>query len=125
VEWLHEHGYHALDPTLIDQYYPHISSLIDFLADVVLHTFLPMVREDDRRAMAICFESRSRPYSLIGLIETEVEGDQEVALNDEDSQTIAELTASVRAVPHAILPKEIQAVLRTSSNRRQKPADGG
>jgi len=121
-EWLCEHGYHTLDPNLINQYYPHISTLNDFLADVVLNAFLPMVREDHRRAMAACFESRSRPYSLIGLIETEVQDDQEVELNDEDSQTIAELTVSVRAVPHATLPKEIQAVLKTSSDRRQKPA---
>jgi len=121
VEWLHEHGYHTLDPTLIDQYYPHISSLNDFLANVVLNTFLPMVREDDRRAMAIYFESRSRPYSLIGLIEADVENDQEVALNDEDSKTIAELTGSARAVPHATLPSEIQTVLKTSSNRMLNP----
>jgi tetratricopeptide (TPR) repeat protein len=121
VEWLHEHGYHTLDPTLIDLYYPHISSLNDFLANVVLNAFLPMVREDDRRAMAIHFESRSRPYSLIGLIETDVENDQQVTLNDEDSKTIAELTASVRAVPHATLPGEIQTVLKTSSNRALNP----
>jgi tetratricopeptide (TPR) repeat protein len=115
-EWLCEHGYHTLEPHLITQYYPHISTLNDFLADVVLDAFLPMVREDDRRAMAVCFESRSRPYSLLGLIETEVLDYQEVDLNDADSQAIAELTASVRAVPHATLPMEIQAVLKTSSN---------
>ena len=124
MEWLYEHGYHALDPTLINRYYPHISSLNDFLSEVVLNTFLPMVREDDRRAMASCFEARSRPYALLGLIETEVENDHDVALTGEDSQTIAELTASVRAVPHAALPKEIQAVLRTSSIRREEPESG-
>ena len=71
--------------------------------------------------MAIYFESRSRPYSLIGLIEADVENDQDVALNEEDSKTIAELTASVRAVPHATLPSEIQTVLKTSSNRTLDP----
>ena len=121
VKWLYEHGYHELDPTLINRYYPHISSLNDFLADVVLNTFLPMVREDDRRAMAICFGSRRRPYSLIGLIEIAVESDHDVPLTDEDSQTIADMTASVRAVPHATLPKEIQTVLMTSANRRHEP----
>ena len=59
--------------------------------------------------------------SLIGLIEADVENDQEVALNDEDSKAIAELTASLRAVPHATLPSEIQAVLKTSSNRVLNP----
>lgn len=117
AEWLHEHGYDTIDPTLVGRYYSHVSSLNDFVANVVIVHFLPTVRERDRRMMASCFESGKRPYSLIGRIESAVEGHERIALSRVQSRTIAELTAAVRAVPHATLPGEIRIVLKTAAAR--------